>query len=99
MLVSINKLVVEPGYQNPNPLAWLLVNANEAMGVVEGVKMMALVDTGSQFSALTEGFCTEIWLRILPLGDLTGGVLHLVGMGGILIPYKEYVEASLTIPD
>ena len=26
-------------------------------------------------------------------------LLHLEGMGGILIPYQGYVEANLTIPD
>ena len=46
----------------------LLGQANEAMVVVEGVEMMALVDTGSQVSTLTEGFCSGFGLRILPLG-------------------------------
>ena len=67
--------------------------------VVEGVEMMALVDTGSQISALTEGFCTEMGLKILPLRNLMSGVLYLEGIGGILILYKGYVEATLTIPD
>ena len=61
--------------------------------------MMALVDTGSQISALTERFYTEIGLWILPLGDLMGSVLHLKGMGGISIPYRGYVETNLTTPD
>ena len=61
--------------------------------------MMALVDTESQISALTEGFCTEMGLGILPLRNLIGGVLCLKGMGGISIPYKGYIEANLTIPD
>ena len=56
--------------------------------------MTALVDTGSQVSTLTEGFCLEFGLRILPLR----GCLHLKGTGGILIPYKGYVEANLIIP-
>ena len=59
-LISTNKLVGEPNYHNPDSLVWLLGNANEAIVMVEGVKMMALVDTGSQFSALTERFCTEM---------------------------------------
>ena len=46
---------------------------NEAMAVVEGVEMTALVDTGSQISALTERFCTEIGLRILSLGGFDKG--------------------------
>ena len=55
--------------------------------------MTAPVDTGSQISALTEGFCTEFGLRILPLK----GLLHLKGTGSVSIPYKGYIEADLTI--
>ena len=54
MLVSTNKLVVESGYHNLDPLVWLLGCANETMVVVEGVEMMVLVDTGSQIFAVTE---------------------------------------------
>ena len=61
--------------------------------------MTVLVDMGSQISALTERFNTGMGLRILPRGDLLGGVLHFKGMGGIAIPYKENVEANLTISD
>ena len=61
--------------------------------------MKALVDTGSQISVLTEGFCTEMGLRILSLRNLMKGVLHLKGIGGISILYKGNVEANLTIPD
>ena len=60
---------------------------------------MALVDTESQISALTDGFCTEMGLRIVPFGNLIGGVLYLKGTGDISIPHKGYVEANLTIPD
>ena len=62
--------------------------------MVEGVEMMALVDTWSQISALTKGFCTEFVLGILPLR----GLLHLEQTGGVPIPYKGYVEANLSIP-
>ena len=92
-LVSTNKLVAEPGYHNPSPLIQLIGCANEVTVVVEGMEMMTLVDTGSQISALTVGFCSEFWLRILPLG----GSLVLEGTRGIAIPYKGYVEANLTI--
>ena len=46
--VNTNKLTAESGYHNPDPLVWLLGHANEAKVVVEGVEMMALVDTGTQ---------------------------------------------------
>ena len=55
---SANTLAAEPGYHNPTPMVHLIGLANEAMVVVEGVEMMALVDTGSQIPTLTEGFCT-----------------------------------------
>ena len=97
--VNTNKLVLESGYHNPDPLVWLLGQANEVMVVVERVETTALVDTGFQISAFTEGFCTEIGLRILPLRNLIGDELHLQGTGGILIPYKGCVEANITIPD
>ena len=61
--------------------------------------MTALVQTVSQISALTEGFCLEWGLKILPLKNLMKGVFHLKGTGSIAIPYKGYVEANLTIPD
>ena len=58
--------------------------------------MITLVDTGSQVSTLTEGFCAEFGLRILPLGSL----LHLKGTAGTCIVklYKGYADANLIIP-
>ena len=61
--------------------------------------MTALADTGSQISALTEEFCLERGLKILPLKNLMKGMLHLEGSGDIAILYKGYVKANLTIPD
>ena len=55
---------------------------------------MELMDTGSQISALTKGLCSEFGLRILPFG----GLLHLKGTEGIVIPFKGYIEAKLTVP-
>ena len=72
--VSTNKQIAESGYHNPDPFVWLPGLANEAMVVVEGVETMALVNTGSQISSLIKGISTEMRLRILPLGNLIGGV-------------------------
>ena len=99
MLVKTGKLATESRYHSLYPLVHLLEHANETRVVLEGLETTALVDTGSQISALTEGFCTEMGLRILPLRNLMKEVLHLKGTGDILIPYKRYVEANLTIPD
>ena len=64
----MNTPAMKPGYHNPSPLVWLIGHANEATVVLEGVKTVALGDTGSEISALMEGFCTEFGLRILLLG-------------------------------
>ena len=82
MPVKTRILVTESRYHSPDALEHLLGHANETRVVVEGMEMMALVDTGSQISALTEGFCTEMGLRILPLRNLMRDVLRLKGMRG-----------------
>ena len=87
-LVNTGKLVTESRNDSPEPLVHLLGCVNETRVVVEGVEMTALVYTGSQISALTEGFCNGWGLRIFPLRNLMKGVLHLKGTGGITIPYK-----------
>ena len=99
MLVNTSKLVTEFGNYSPELLVCILGCANETRVVVEGVGMMALVDTGSQISALTEGFCAERELKILPLRNLLSNELHLKGWEGISIWYTGYVKASVTIPD
>ena len=73
--------MTESGYHTPDPLVWQLGCANEVMVVVDRVEALALVDTGSQISAITEGFCTEMGLRIFLLRTLIGVVLHLEEMG------------------
>ena len=64
--VNTGKLVTESGYYSPDPLVCLLGHVNETRVVVEGVEMTGLMGTGSQISALTEGFCDERGLMILP---------------------------------
>ena len=91
---STNTPVAEPRYHNPSSMVWLIGHANQAVVVVDGVEMMALVETGSQISVLTKEFCTEFGLRILPLR----GLLQLEGMEGVPVPYNGYVEANLTVP-
>ena len=46
--------------------------------MMEGLEVMALVDTGPQVSTLTEMFCLEFRLRSLSLG----GLLYLKGTTG-----------------
>ena len=85
--------MAEPGYYNPSPLVQLTGHANETTVVVEGVEMMALVDTGPQISTLTEGFYSEFRFRILPWRFVAS-----CGDRGIVIPYKGYVVVNLIIP-
>ena len=94
MLIITNKPAAEPGYHNPSPLVWLVGCPNEVTVVVEDVEMMALVDTGSRVSTLMEGFCLEFGLKIFLWGIVTSQ-----GNGGILIPYKGYIETNLIISD
>ena len=90
---STDKPVAEPEYHNLGLLLWLLGCASEAMVVVAGVEMMALVDIKSQVSTLNR----RVLLRI-GVENPTEGLLHLKGTVGIAIPYKGYIEASLIIP-
>ena len=99
MPVNTGKLVTESENNGPTPLEHLFGCANETRVKVEGVEMTALVDTRSQISTLTEGFCNERGLRILPLRNLVEGVLCLEGMGALQYHIKGYVEVDLTIPD
>ena len=48
MPVNTIKLAEESGYHNPDPLVCLLGCANETKVVIEGVEMMALVNTGTK---------------------------------------------------
>ena len=98
-LINTDTLTADSWYHSSNPLVHLLGHATETKVVVEGVETMALVDTEFQISSLTEEFCTDIGLKILPLRNLIRGVLHLKRTGDILILYKGYVWANLTIPD
>ena len=81
MLVNVCKLAIDSGNYGPKPLACFLECANETRVEVDGVEITALVDTGSQICALTEGFSNERGLRILPLRNLMEGVLCPEGMG------------------
>ena len=86
----MDKSVAEPGYHNPSALVQLIDHVNEATTVVEGVEMLALVPS----LHCNRRFCSELGLRVLPLG----GLLHLEMTGGIVIPYKGYMEVNLIIP-
>ena len=95
MLVNTSILAAESGNDSPKPLVYLLGCANEARIVVEGMEMTDLVDTGSQTTALTEGFCNERGLQIPPLRNLMKGVLHPEGIGTLQYHTRDMWRLTL----
>ena len=81
-------------FLNPNLVAQLVGCANEALVVMDGGKVTALVDPGAQVSTISARLCKELDLKIQPLGQL----LELEGTGGAAIPYLGFVEVNLQIP-
>ena len=99
MPVNTSKLAAESGCHNPGPLVWLISHAKETTIVVEGVELMALVETGSQIPVLTEGFCRDNGVEDPSTEEFDKGCIACQGYGGVSIQYEGYVKANLTIPD
>ena len=98
MLINTSKLVAEFRYHNPDPLVCLLGHAND-MGCLRGI-------TGSGTGGYWVPNLCPCWrimywngLKNPSTEELDKGCGASWGDGGILIPYKGYVEANLTIPD
>ena len=79
---------------NPDPIAHLIGHSNEAPVIIDGQKVTALIDLGSQVLSISAQFCKDLTLQIQPLGWL----LELEGTGGAAIPYLRFVEVNLQIP-
>ena len=69
-------------FLNPDPVAQLVGHANEALVVMDGCKVTALVDSGAQVWNISVRLCEELGLEIQPLGQL----LELEGTGGCSHP-------------
>ena len=80
-------------FLSPDLVVQLVGCANEALVVVDGCKVAALVDLGAQVSNISAQLCEELGLEIQPLGQL----LELEGTGGAAIPYLRFVEVNLQI--
>ena len=74
----------------------IIGEANECDVTIEGVKTVALIDTGSMVSTVSESFFKEHFdaSNLQPLGNL----LTLNNASGGEIPYLGYVEASVEVP-
>ena len=73
----------------------LIGNATEVDGIVNDLPCKVLLDTGSQVSTISQGFCDQLSLRVQPLSDL----IRIQGASGHEVPYNGFVEASLTFKD
>ena len=81
-------------YHNPDPLFRLVGEANETMLIVEDQEARALIDSGSQLSAISLA-----WVKKLKLEPWQPQlILQIEGSGGLDVPYLGYVETFLRIP-
>ena len=70
-------------YHNPDPLFQLLGEANESTVMVEGQEGRALLDSGSQLSAISLEWVKKLNLKPQQLQS----ILHIEGLGGLDMPY------------
>ena len=69
--------------------------ANESTVMVEGQEARALLDSGSQLSAISLNWVRKLKLKPQQLQS----ILQIEGSGGLEVPYLGYVEARLKIPE
>ena len=65
-------------YHNPDPLFWLVGEANESTMMVEGQEARALLDSGSQLSAISLEWVKKLNLKPQQLQS----ILQIEGSGG-----------------
>ena len=75
-------------YHNPDPLGQLVGEANESKVIVEGQETRALLDSGSQLSAISWTWVKKLKLEPKQLQS----ILRIEGSGGLEVPYLGYVE-------
>ena len=69
--------------------------ANESKVIVEGQETRALLDSGSQLSAISWTWVKKLNLKPKQLQS----ILQIEGSGGLEVPYLGYVEVCLRIPE
>ena len=82
-------------YHNPDPLYRLVGEVNETTVIVEGQEARALIDSGSQLSAISLAWVKKINLKSQQLQS----ILQIEGSGGLEVPYLGYVETHLRISE
>ena len=82
-------------YYNPNPIACLVGEVNEAHILIDEVECIALVDSGTQISTITIEFVKQLGFEIHQLDR----ILKFEATRRGDIPYIGYVEVNLKIPE
>ena len=70
-------------YHNPDLLGWLIGEGNESKVIVEGQETRALLDSGSQLSAISWTWVKKLNLEPKQLQS----ILRIEGSGGLEVPY------------
>ena len=82
-------------YHNPDPLYRLLGEVNESTVLVEDQRARALIDSGSQLSSISLAWVKKLKLNPQQLHS----VLQTEGSRGLDVPYLDYVETHLRVPE
>ena len=82
-------------YHNPDPLFRLVGEVNETTVIVVSQEARALIDSGSQLSAISLAWVKKLNLKPQQLWL----ILQIEGSGGLEVPYLGYVETQLRIPE
>ena len=80
---------------NPDPLFRLVGEVNESTVIVEGQEARALLDSGSQLSAISLALVKKLNLKPQQLWS----ILQIEGSGGLEVPYLGCVETCLRTPE
>lgn len=81
----------------PNPVIELLGQINVSMSYLDGAPCLALVDTGSQVTTVSEGFYKE-HLSSCPLQQIDE-ILKVEGANGQEVPFLGYLQTNISFPE
>ena len=82
-------------YHNLDPLFRLVGEVNETTVMLEGQEARALIDSGSQLSAISLAWIKKLNLKPQQLQF----ILQIESSGGLDVPYLGYVETHLRMPE